>query len=254
MKGGKVQTSCGYECDLDETPGVYEGQRYDAIQRNIRANHVAIVESGRAGSEVKIRMDSAVMTSDPTEPQDQESRMDKITINGVDYEVSSQVAQALATERADALAKLATESKRADSAEAQRDEAADKLAKEQAARKDSEDPGKLAALVAARVALETSARTVLGDGENFAGKSDKDVRLAVIAKAAPALKLDGKSDEYISARFDAIVDSAPSGVDKAAEAVAAGDREAAETVARADRSLEDEAKERFHKRNRGETV
>ena len=42
--GRSRELSCGYYCDLDETPGEYEGQRYDARQRNIRGNHLALVE------------------------------------------------------------------------------------------------------------------------------------------------------------------------------------------------------------------
>lgn len=57
-KAGKRQVSPGYRVDLDETPGVWMGQRYDAIQRNIRGNHVAIVPLGRQGPEVALRMDS----------------------------------------------------------------------------------------------------------------------------------------------------------------------------------------------------
>jgi hypothetical protein len=38
-------------------PGVYMGQRYDGVMTNIRANHVALVEAGRAGSDVVV-MDS----------------------------------------------------------------------------------------------------------------------------------------------------------------------------------------------------
>jgi hypothetical protein len=34
------------------TPGMYEGQRYDGVMREIQGNHVALVKSGRAGSDV----------------------------------------------------------------------------------------------------------------------------------------------------------------------------------------------------------
>lgn len=63
--GGKSQISCGYLCDCDETPGVtsgipgiLDGQRYDAIQRRIRGNHVALVSHGRAGEGAHLRLDS----------------------------------------------------------------------------------------------------------------------------------------------------------------------------------------------------
>lgn len=56
--GKKAQVSIGFRADLDETPGEFENEEYDRIQRNIRINHVAHVEQGRAGSDVKARMDS----------------------------------------------------------------------------------------------------------------------------------------------------------------------------------------------------
>ena len=55
------ELSCGYICDLDETPGTYHGQPYDAVQRRIRYNHVGIGPRnwGRAGSSVALRIDAA---------------------------------------------------------------------------------------------------------------------------------------------------------------------------------------------------
>lgn len=57
MEKGKIQTSVGYTCDLEEAPGTHPKYgKYDAIQRNIQANHLAIVDHGRAGS-THVRMD-----------------------------------------------------------------------------------------------------------------------------------------------------------------------------------------------------
>lgn len=50
----KKQLSCAYHYDADMTPGVYEGVPYDGVMRNIRGNHVALVEEGRAGDDVVI--------------------------------------------------------------------------------------------------------------------------------------------------------------------------------------------------------
>lgn len=65
MDAGKSQVSCGYDCELDETPGVSpEGERYDAVQTAIVGNHLAIVHNARAGSTAAVRMDAAVMVAD----------------------------------------------------------------------------------------------------------------------------------------------------------------------------------------------
>jgi Uncharacterized protein conserved in bacteria len=42
------ELSCCYTYDPDFTSGVFEGQKYDFVMRNIKGNHVALVEEGRA--------------------------------------------------------------------------------------------------------------------------------------------------------------------------------------------------------------
>jgi len=50
----KYELSSAYRYDADMTSGVFEGVRYDGIMRNIRGNHVALVEEGRAGPDVVV--------------------------------------------------------------------------------------------------------------------------------------------------------------------------------------------------------
>lgn len=57
-RSGLKELSLGYSLDLDETPGVWNGQPYDAIQRNIRINHLALVENARAGEQARLNIDS----------------------------------------------------------------------------------------------------------------------------------------------------------------------------------------------------
>lgn len=52
---GKKELSIGYRCLYDLKPGVYNGEHYDAIQRNIRGNHLALVEEGRSGKDVAVQ-------------------------------------------------------------------------------------------------------------------------------------------------------------------------------------------------------
>ena len=52
--GEIAELSCGYSYTLDPTPGEYNGEPYDGIMRDIKPNHVALVERGRAGSEVRV--------------------------------------------------------------------------------------------------------------------------------------------------------------------------------------------------------
>ena len=75
IKNGKTELSCGYRCVYDFTPGVWNGQPYDVIQRQIRANHLALVDEGRMGPEVSI-LDQMTFTVDAKEttPVDEEQK------------------------------------------------------------------------------------------------------------------------------------------------------------------------------------
>ncbi|MDE2471810.1 MAG: DUF2213 domain-containing protein [Bradyrhizobium sp.] len=70
IEAGKRELSCGYRCVYDWTSGVFEGQPYDCVQRQIRGNHVALVNSGRMGPDVAVldTLDQPTLTSDAKEP------------------------------------------------------------------------------------------------------------------------------------------------------------------------------------------
>lgn len=50
----QVELSCAYRWELDLTPGTYEGVAYDGVMRELRGNHVALVDEGRAGPDVLV--------------------------------------------------------------------------------------------------------------------------------------------------------------------------------------------------------
>lgn len=60
IEAGKKELSCGYRCVYEWTPGTFKGQPFDVIQRRIRGNHLALVESGRMGPEVAVLDGSAL--------------------------------------------------------------------------------------------------------------------------------------------------------------------------------------------------
>ena len=66
IDGGKKELSCGYRCRYEMTAGIFDGQRYDAIQRDIRGNHLALVDEGRMGKEVAV-LDHFTFTIDTME-------------------------------------------------------------------------------------------------------------------------------------------------------------------------------------------
>jgi hypothetical protein len=52
--GSQEQLSCGYRYTADMSPGEVDGVKYDGVMRGLACNHVALVESGRAGPDVLV--------------------------------------------------------------------------------------------------------------------------------------------------------------------------------------------------------
>lgn len=206
--------SCGYVCDIEWTSGTWMGMKYDCIQRNIRYNHVALVPVPRAGDGNSIRMDAA---GTPTLPDlnkhdvnnKNEDKMDKIHLDGADYQAEPQVIAAYhkAVDRADGLekelnkvredAKSAEDALKAEKStvEAERDSLKERL---DAIEKDM--PGKIESAVQSR--LDLVGKATAAGVEVKADMADADIKKAVISKVFPSANLDGKDDAYINARFD----------------------------------------------------
>lgn len=224
--GKRKEISCGYSCREDHTPGTFNGERYDLVQRDIRYNHAALGPAGwgRAGSEVALRLDShdASIQSREGEETPKGNRPMKIKIDGKEYEVGTQECfEALArvqaradkgdaeTKRADAAeATVAEQTKRADAAEGTRDQLKEKLDA-------SGDPAALDKLIHARVALVTAAAKVLGPSVKLDGKTDREIKELVVLKNSPKLDLKEKSADYINARFDAVIEAEPTLLERA---------------------------------------
>lgn len=66
IANGKKELSCGYRCRYEYSPGTYDGVKYDYVQREIRGNHLALVENGRMGPDVAV-LDHFTFTVDNKE-------------------------------------------------------------------------------------------------------------------------------------------------------------------------------------------
>lgn len=66
ITSGKTELSPSYRCNYDFTPGEFEGQAYDVVQRKLRGNHLALVDKGRTGPDVAVQ-DSYSITYDSAE-------------------------------------------------------------------------------------------------------------------------------------------------------------------------------------------
>ncbi|GAB5547803.1 MAG: DUF2213 domain-containing protein [Sandaracinaceae bacterium] len=221
----RVEVSSGYTCELDLTPGTYDGQPYDAIQRRIRYNHAALGPRGwgRAGPEVSLRLDAAheVVRSPDDPPARRVERNDSMTkrmvrVDGYDFEEGSdQHLQALTkvierkdgelAERADELTKVSAKLQETEGRLDSEKERAAKLdtdlkaATERADKAWSRD--EIDARVESRLALVDRARRVLGKEYTGKGKTDSDVMKDALEKLGVKVD-DGKGDAYILGRFE----------------------------------------------------
>lgn len=201
IKGGKAELSCGYMCDLDETPGTTpDGQHYDAVQRNVRGNHVAVVGAGRAGPEIRLRIDSLDAEVIPFTPS-KETEMHKLVLDGIEFEVAKPAFDAINKALTAAAVEKAELQKAVDSEKARADVASGEVAKLKAEL--TEAPAKVRTQIAERVALEGKAREVLGAESKFDGKSDLEIKTMVAATSG--VKLDGKAEAYVDAAFEIVM-------------------------------------------------
>ncbi len=97
QRGDAQEVSAGYRVDYDNMPGVTpDGQSYDGVQRNIRVNHIAIVPKGRAGSQVRLLLDSCDRNDAvaDVEPPSNSPAIDmaRITLDGLDIELPAESA------------------------------------------------------------------------------------------------------------------------------------------------------------------
>ena len=204
------ELSCGYKLDLDETPGTTpDGQHYDAVQRNIRYNHVAVVAKGRAGV-ARLNMDGDQIDEED-EGGDNQMNMTKVrTDSGIEYDAAPEVkvyVEKLLQERKD-------EKAAADKLQAKYDAVLSDLEKEKKAHKDDMDKkdAELADAVKARVdMLQVAQKHGI---EQAASMNDKEIKIAIIHSVrGDSFNLDGKSDEYINAAFDMAKDERTSHTD-----------------------------------------
>lgn len=225
---GKQELSCGYVCDLEDESGEFEGQKYDKRQRNIRYNHVALVKAGRAGPEVRLRMDSEAFEVEDVNPTQEDNQVVKIIIDGKEFMVPPEVADAYnkyvekltgeiaesVEDKKDMVPKAQAETEKAEMQKSLDAEKAnvttlqakvDALEEEKKARKDASADSVIQAAVTKRRTIDRVAASILGEeASKFDSKTDLEVMKAVIAKHSPAAKLDGKDSLYIQTRFDGI--------------------------------------------------
>lgn len=197
---GKRDLSLGYRCTYDWTPGVFQGKPYDAVQRQLRGNHLALVREGRMGPDVAVLdhgTDRLTITADSLEHV-----MPDIDPNAEKKEPTlAEVMAAVAAlaEKVDAMISAAAadedpEKMAADKAAADETAAAEKAAAEKAT-EDSEEKKDMPAAMDAllkplRTTIAEQAKTIkaLQDGQANAAKSvamDASAKISLVDRLKP---------------------------------------------------------------------
>jgi len=218
VENGKRELSPGYTCDLKWGDGVSpEGVSYQAQQVGIRFNHLAIVKRGRSGSEVRIGDEAGEWGAAPITDAGHEERTEmsntprQVMVDGLTVETADNgatIINKLVTDRDRLTASIADLQRAHTDALATRDrEAATKDAKIAELGGKVLDQAAIDKLVSTRVSLESAASKVIKDFKP-AGLSDADVRRKVVIAKLGDAAVSGKSDDYVAAYFDVLVQQA----------------------------------------------
>lgn len=227
VNDGKVDVSAGYNSNIvfedGETP---DGEHYQAVQRDIIGNHVAIVMRGRAGSEVRL----ADGLDDPS------SNTERMTSEGIEQHEGT-VAGETREENTHKKSNQEEEEVGADGVPGSNvsnpfgdeEEIVDSIELEQGNKtKEKElpltledamikideltkandelsckvkDQADLDCLVEGRMKLLGVCSKLISDIDHT-GKSNNDLKKEVVVRKMPQMEFEGKSQEYIEAIFD----------------------------------------------------
>ncbi len=233
MRGDAKEVSAGYRVNYEANAGVTDsGENYDGIQKEISGNHIAVVRRGRAGPQVKLHLDR-LDAADPSliTPIEEPSMTAKVNFDGAEFEVTESVALAVTKEREDAKKSyedmkkmydgmMSEASKMKEEMDAMHKEMkgkqdsaegrADALAEENTALKADLDSAKqvnVDSLVEERIALIDKARPSLDSAFDFSGKSVREIMEASIKAVRGDSDLSVRSDDYVTAMFDTLVEA-----------------------------------------------
>lgn len=229
-KQDRKELSLGYTVDLEDEQGVYNGEPYDARQKNIRYNHLAIVEKARAGNEARIALDSQDAVEIITEVKTMAKR--KIKIDEEEIMVEESTAAYFERLRDD-LRNLEDEKRRVEEklrdaedekrrvedeikmirgklerAEGERDSLRDQMEDVKKSSDINQDSAEFKQAVAERIKLYKVAEEHLGESKltKLDSMSNLEIKKNIIQECRKTVNLDGKSQVYIEAMFDTILD------------------------------------------------
>jgi len=174
IQDGKRELSVGYSAQIEFVDGVApDGQRYQAVQKDIRANHIAIVSAGRAGSKARIGDAWASPITEPTITQTggpmADSNMKTIVLGDAAVTVAATDVAAVEKFKQDAAKQLA----------------------DAVAEKDKAIAAKDAELAKLQAQLDDAKTKILTDAQIDQRVAERADLVAVCARLAPNVKPQG---------------------------------------------------------------
>jgi len=232
--GRPVELSCGYDADTESISGEHPREgHYDAIQKNIRYNHVSIVDQGRAGQGARLILDNK-QNGGPkmAKFKKKEIKLDGFHMDEINVEIAddsfstverlgdkldeaASVIQIQAVKLAESQKKLdeakaevekqKENGKKLDAVQAKFDQTAEELkkAKIDVTELSNMDSPRIQGMLKAKTVLEATANKLKVDHK---GKTPKDIKVAIIKAMSPDFNHEGRSDDYINARYDSVVE------------------------------------------------
>ncbi|MCI2243792.1 DUF2213 domain-containing protein [Xanthomonas sp. PPL568] len=230
-ESGKRELSMGYSAEIVFRDGVSpDGEAYDAVQTNLRMNHLALVGRARGGNQLRIGDGRAPGEPDhsavnPTRNHTMsDTKTRTVMVDGLPVECTDAAAIAIdklqrqLNDANTAAARATTEHTAAIAAKdaeiATRDATIDDL------RGKVLTDAALDERVQARGDLVATAKAI--HDADYRGKSDAEVRKAAVIGKLGDAAVAGKTDAYIEARFDIEAANVKSSTDPVARALRDG--------------------------------
>ncbi len=215
-KSGKRELSMGYSAEIEFVDGVTpDGEQFDAIQRSLKMNHLALVDKARGGDRLRIgdRSGPDADNNGPTENQPKGANtmadnLRKVVLDGLTIETTEQGEQAIAKLQgivSDSAKQLTDAQAVHDAAIAAKDaEMAKKDAEIESLKAKVLSDADIDKRVSERADLVTTAKGLVD--HDYSGMGGDAIKAHVVkAKFGDAAVTD-KSQAYIDARFDVLVE------------------------------------------------
>lgn len=199
VESGKVQLSVGYSAVYDDD--VPEGADYEFIQRDIKVNHIALVDAARAGPQAKL-----------FDKKPEVKLMKLVTLDsGNAVEIEDGATATLVQDsidrtkkaRDEAVAESAKSKDELEKVRAEKDEAVEE--KEEMEKKSSDS--EIALRIKTVVDCQTSALLIAGKDFTCDSVVIADIQRAALTITRDSIDWAKKDDTYVQASFDMAVES-----------------------------------------------